>query len=85
MSRRHRFYQPETPRVGVQEIALAVPLRHVPAVLDAPKLRWCDRLVNYDGLFWRCSCGAGGRVPVSADGIPSGPEGFRHLAGGEPC
>jgi len=52
----------------------------IPAVLAPPEARitYCDRLVNYDARFWNCACGASGRVAVSKDGIPAGPESFRH-------
>jgi hypothetical protein len=77
VSRRHRSFFDRHPQ----------PRAEVPLVLAAPEVRvtYCTRLVNYDARFWRCACGASGRVRVSPDGIPAGPESFRHTTGGEPC
>ncbi len=75
MSRRPRHFF----RTPVAEMPIVAP--------DVPAMRvtYCDRLVNHNAMFWRCACGASGRVRVSADGIPAGPDSFRHLPGGDPC
>lgn len=69
--REHRAVSQQRQAKRRDEAALPPPVEDLHQEPAQPETAICDRLLTYDSVFWRCGCGATGRVGRTSEGMPA--------------